>query len=812
MPSITPTVIPSKVRFVAVLLGAATWLLVGAVAAAVAQADDLLVLNGDSVALQGAHQYGLVYIDGALKLTGDTSISANSIYIGPDAYLDTCYVDDAHQNSCTSGRSLTLSAGGPVTVAQGIDLTAGSGTVRSAGSLSLTGSPVDVGGDVNTSGSGYGTSGTVTVVSHGALGIGGIYAPGASVSLSAQGAVDVAGPINTAGNSRVGATGQTQMQSGAPVTVGSSAGAVRIAGDIDASGVDALKASGLGGGNGAAVTISGTDVRTGAVSSAAGQSAAGSAGLSAPISVTATGTLSVLGRLDASGENAGAGGGAPGSSATLHAGGALSAENIYVGGGQGPGGGAPGGQIMLTGASAQAQTLDVSGAGAPQTPGAPGGAGGSITVTAPSGASLGNLQAGGGNAYNAGSGGPGGQINVTSTAGAIATGSALATGGSAGHAGGSPGGPITLSAATDLSAGGQINSSGSDAGAAATPPFAGANAGVVVLRAGTGTLGLAGGVYAQGGGGGSSKAAGNVGGAGGAGANVDVIAHAVGSLGAISARGGDGGDYGKTQGPGGAGGAITVWTDAPIFNAQVVVTSQGGNGNPAGTAGAKRQNSSPSGLAISPLGVLSFTSNSPDATGFRALGVSVGSGSTGATGATGPTGMTLAQTNATAGVKIATPLCQTERITVVAQSSAIAWTSDPSNTVAFTRQPSDTQSCADAPLLTVAANVVRSRTRLRAAGWVAALTVSSSGIGTLAATLERRSKFVRGKQGRMVTRASRTGPLARASIALSSSGRLTIHLRMPPAARIPGRYVVRLITTAPNGQGRSTANLGLEIR
>src|SRR5581483_10585269 len=124
-----------------------------------AQGADLLVLNGDSVTLQGSNQYGLVYIDGGLRLSGDTSISASSIYIGPDAYIDTCYVDDAHQDGCTTGRSLTLSASGPVTVAQGIDLEAGSGTVRSAGSLSLTGSPVDVGGFVNTSGSGGGLSG-----------------------------------------------------------------------------------------------------------------------------------------------------------------------------------------------------------------------------------------------------------------------------------------------------------------------------------------------------------------------------------------------------------------------------------------------------------------------------------------------------------------------------------------------------------------------------------------------------------------------------------------------------------------------------
>ena len=70
-----------------------------------AHADDLLILNGDTIALSGSHQYGLVYVDGEMRLTGDTAISAASIYIGPNATLSTCFVAGGGDNSCTSGRS-----------------------------------------------------------------------------------------------------------------------------------------------------------------------------------------------------------------------------------------------------------------------------------------------------------------------------------------------------------------------------------------------------------------------------------------------------------------------------------------------------------------------------------------------------------------------------------------------------------------------------------------------------------------------------------------------------------------------------------
>ena len=43
-----------------------------------ASASDLLVLNGDPPAmLSGTLQYGIVYIDGELRLTGDTTICSS---------------------------------------------------------------------------------------------------------------------------------------------------------------------------------------------------------------------------------------------------------------------------------------------------------------------------------------------------------------------------------------------------------------------------------------------------------------------------------------------------------------------------------------------------------------------------------------------------------------------------------------------------------------------------------------------------------------------------------------------------------------
>ena len=57
-------------------------LLAGAPAA---HAGDLLVLDSEQATISGDQNYGFVYVDGELRLTGDTTITAGSIYLGPNA-------------------------------------------------------------------------------------------------------------------------------------------------------------------------------------------------------------------------------------------------------------------------------------------------------------------------------------------------------------------------------------------------------------------------------------------------------------------------------------------------------------------------------------------------------------------------------------------------------------------------------------------------------------------------------------------------------------------------------------------------------
>ncbi len=760
--------------------------------ASAAQADDLLLLNGDSVTLSGTHQYGIVYVDGALRLAGDTSISAASIYFGPHTYLATCFVAGTGDNGCTAGRSLALRASGPLTIARGIDLTAGAGAVQPAGNLSLSGAPVAVGGDITTAGSGGGRSGQVSISSGGSLAVGSINAPGATVGLSALGPIDVAGDIDSEGTNDVAVTDPARVQSAGPVTV-NGGGDVRIAGDVNAYGRDAPSAGALGGGNAATVSVSGADIRTGAINATGGSSAASVAGNSAPITIGGRGTVGVLGRLDAGGQDGAVGAATPGARIAVLAGGPLTTGQVYSDGGQSPAGGSPGGQINLAGATVTANTLSVTGGGAPAS--TPAGPGGSIAVTGQGGASLGSLLAYGGNAYSGGTSGRGGSIDVTSPGGSIAVASAQTGGGYTSAGPGSAGGPITLAALGNLTVGGTLDASGSDAGGSIDPPLAGGDAGNVLLRASIGTLNLGGNANVTGGTGSNDPVNGHLGGTGGRGGRIDVVAHAIGPIVSLSSRGGDGGGYGYDQGPGGPGGAIFAWTDdTSLFNAQKVVDSGGGDGNPTGTAGARQQESSPGALTIhSATGVLSFASRSPDAWYYRVLS-SIG----------GASPAPVLQTSRTSGLAPRAPICMPVRFTVVAINGAIGWTSDPSTGVVYIRRPSTSQGCSDAPRITTARTIRRSLRQLRRARWLAVVSVRANGIGALQATLVRLTK-----SGKRRPRASRS--LASVTDLLLRAGAHTVRLRVPPVGRIPGRYVLRLVTTSPDGKRHATTTLALEI-
>ncbi|MGO9751341.1 MAG: beta strand repeat-containing protein [Solirubrobacteraceae bacterium] len=765
-----------------------------AITAGAARADDLLVLQGDSETLSGSLQYGLVYIDGDLRLAGDTSISANSIYIGPDASLISCFAVGTGDNGCTAGRSLSLQADGTLTIATGIDLTAGSGSSRPGGNLSLTGNPVTVAGDVTTAGSGGAQSGQVSISSTGALAVGAIYSPGAAVSLTASSSIVVGGDINTSGDSSVFAADPTRVQSAGPVTINSSGGDVRIDGSVYAQGLDAPSAGTLGGGNAAPVSITGSNVQTGAIYATGGGSAASVPGSSEPITINARGALQALGELDASGQDGASGSATPGMQISLTAAGPLTlGGDLYAGGGQS----AEGGTVDLSGSTVTTDQLWATGGdGSNATPSSPGGVGGAIRVTAPDGALLGSLFAYGGSSEGGAAPGSGGSIDVTGASGSIAVGSVQTQGGYTDDGPGASGGPITLEASDDLSVGSTLNASGSDAGGSFSPPPSGGDGGSVALRAGTGTLSLDGNALAEGGSGANPGTSYGLGGSGGSGGQIDVVAQAVGALASLSSRGGDGGDYGAMQGAGGPGGAIYAFTSAPIFNAHQLVDSDGGDGNPTGVGGHQSQDLPPTALVIDPsTGVLGFTSQSPDAQLYRVM-MSVA----------GAPSVTALESASSSGLTTDTPLCEPVTLTVVALNNTVDWTSDPSPPFAYTRQPSTSQRCSDAPRVTGATLTRRSLRQLRRARWFAAVPIESSGIGALQATL---TKIAR-KPGKGKTKARSTS-LPLVPTELASPGQHTVRFLLPLTARSPGSYRLQLTTTSPDGKDRVSTGLTLEI-
>ncbi len=762
-----------------------------------ANAADLLVLDGDSATISGSQNYGIVYVDGELRLTGDTSITAGSIYFGPSSGLRTCYVEGTGNGGCTAGRNLAMTSAGQLTIASGIDLTAGTGTVRPGGSLSLQGARVAVGGSINTQGSGGAPSGSITISSAGALDTGGLTAYGAPVNLGAAGPIDIGGDVQTQGTSGIAQADGARAQFAAPVGIASSGGDVRISGNVNASGRDAPGNAGAGliGGEGADVTISGSDVRVGSIDTTGGSSVDAAPGSSHQIALNARGSLVVLGRLDAGGQNSTNAAATPGAHISASAGGGLViGGGAWAGGAQSPLGGSAGGAIALQGGTISAATLFAAGGNAASSP-TPmnGGPGGSINLSATGNVSLSALQAYGGNGQNGSSAGSGGSISVASSGGSIGTGQVTTQGGYTGGGPGADGGPISLSAQTDLSVGGTLDSSGSNANGDADPPRNGGNGGNVLLRAATGTLSLGGQTRAEGGAGAGSPVANAPGGHGGNGGRLDLIAKALGTIVSISTHGGNGGDYGDSQGPGGTGGGIYGWTDAPLFDDQKVVDSDGGSGHPVGSSGVRTQENSPTALSVDPAtGVLTFTSRSPDAQLYRVLR-SVG----------GAPATVALESGKTTGLAPASPVCVPVTFTVVAVQKDLGWTSDAPAPVSFTRPPSATQGCSDAPKLSAAARLRFSLRTLRGRKYRATLKLRADGIGSVQASLLP----VRRKGHRAATK-----PLAKLTLSLAKPGVQSVRLTLPKAARHRARYVLRLAATSPDGKGHKTTTLTLEVR
>lgn len=781
------------------LLALAFALLALAATAPAAHAGDLLLLDSEQATISGTQSYGFVYVDGELRLSGDTTILAGSIYFGPNAELRTCFVEGSGNNGCTAGRSLTLSASGPVTVSSGIDLRAGTGAVRNGGALNVSGAQVAIGGDVDTTGSGSGSSGAVAISSLGSLSVGAVYSYGAPVTLDAAGSIDVGGDVQTQGTSGVVATEYGRLQRGAPIRISSSGGDVRVGGNVYSYGRDAAGAGGTGpgGGHGGEISIKGRDVRAATLDGTGGSSADSWAGESGKVTVTASGAAHILGRVEAGGQGSNSSNATAGAPVNISAAGGplVVAGGVWAGGGQGSTGGMPGGQVTLKGATVATGTLWVSGANSPNnaTP-ADGGAGGTISVASDGNVTVGQLQAYGGNAAPLRTAGRGGSVTVASTGGSIATGRISTQAGWSPDGPGAPGGPVTLSAAGDLAAGDSINTSGASANGEAAPARDGGSAGAIVLRAAGGTLTLGDIVRADGGWGASHSVDGTLGGRGGDGGRIDIIARAIGSTVAISSHGGAGGDWGDDRGPGGSGGAVHAWTDAPLFDDQKVVDTDGGDGNPVGSSGGKVTQQSPLAPAVDAgSGLISFTSRSPGAQGYRLMRQLAG----------GAPELVLT-TGSSAGIAPPPgPVCEAVTFTVMAFNDAVGWNSPSSPAVSYTQPPSATQGCGDAPALTADGRLRFSRRALRRHKWEATLALRSSGVGSLQGTLHKAPR--RGARG--TSRA-----LTKVTAKLAKAGGQKLRVKLPRAARKAGRYQLRLITTAPDGTARRTTKLTLEVK
>ncbi|MDP9256040.1 MAG: hypothetical protein M3Q31_05735, partial [Actinomycetota bacterium] len=464
----------------------------GLVAVPVAQADDLIQLNGDPpVTLSGPVSYGLLYLDGNVRLSGDAAITATDVFIGPDAQLQTCYDPVTDGNNCTSGRSLAIIASGGVAISPGIDLRGAVGPNRPGGTLVIHAARVSLGGGVETAGTAA-ASGSISIDSAGLIVTQSLQAPGAAIVVHGAGGVSIGGDLSSA-------SGDPAVLNGGPVDLASAGGDVGVLGSISSAGRDMGAAGAIPGGNGGPVTIAGGDVRiSGAIDSSGGHGVDLSSGAPGGVSVAARGAIVVSGPVNASGDSSTSGNGSDGAavsmaaagslaagsisaagggstnlaagaggSVTLSAGAVLSAGAINVAGSGSPQGGRHGGAVSVTGASIAIGTITADAGDATSDPSnGSGEAGGSVTVKATGNAAVGAVSSRGGSGRALGGGGAGGTVSVAGDR--VTTGSITALGENLS----APGGSVRLSSQSALIVGGAVDTSGAP-GSSGNPGGAG---------------------------------------------------------------------------------------------------------------------------------------------------------------------------------------------------------------------------------------------------------------------------------------------------------------------------------------------------
>jgi hypothetical protein len=771
--------------------------LAGGTLAGAAQAADLIVLGPDSATIAGTVTYNKVYVgEGAsLRLAGDTTIVANDVYMAGGATLRTCFVPPASDNGCPIGRNLAIQSTGQINIGSGIDLTAGAGALRPGGSLALAGASVAVSGAIDTSGSMGGGSGTVAISAPGAISLSSpwyaasVNAPGAAISIHGA-SISVSGDLSSAGSA-------APIVTAGGMDVAATNGALRIGGNVTASGLDGAS------GSGADISLRGGDVRVGTIDASAGSSSAGPPGYAGNVGVSGSASVSISGSVDTRGASGPTTFGATGGgNVALISGGPILAGNVLASGADAnaalPSGA---GTIVIQGAAVAVGQLFTNGGSRANGAGY-GAAANGVSVTSAGALSVGNIEAYGGNSTGDGvAGGHGGQILLTGD-GIFTSELRTTAGSSTGNAPGGSAGPIVVNGRSTATILGGVYAYG--ASASGNAPYPGGSGADVILHASGGSLSLSAPVRTSGGSGGNAPG-GVKAGPGGAGGSLDLVGTTIDPIAGINTEGGDGGfsNNADNRGVGGPGGAIHAWSETRVTEALRAISTAGGGGSPPGPDGAQLQDSGPTGLLVDAAGLLSFTSQSPSAEGYRVVRTIADAVTT------------VLTTRSTSRLAVpAVDLCVPVAYQVQAFQSAVGWTSPLTAAVSFTRAPSATQRCTDAPTLTHAKTVVVKQKSLAKAKGSFSFGAQSNGIGTVTAT---------------ATTKGAKKPIGVATIVLTKPGAFGITLKLDPKVKLQykqpkkkkgkkkrppavAKISVKLIAAAPSGKATTSITVPVEVR
>jgi hypothetical protein len=231
---------------------------------------------------------------------------------------------------------------------------------------------------------------------------------------------------------------------------------------------------------------------------------------------------------------------------------------------------------------------------------------------------------------------------------------------------------------------------------------------------------------------------------------------------------------------------VRIWAQIPSLILLQLVDSAGGTGDPNGTDGPQQEESAPTGLALSGTGMLSFTSHSPDAEGYRVYASLAGQ----------PAALLTAAPRSGVALPRVAP-CVKADYTLSAFHSGVGWQSDGIGPVTLLRPPSATQTCTDAPQVTLGVRRLKKKiAALRKKKWRVKVKFLADGMGTAHVVLSRRKK--------VLTTGDRKLKAARRTV--------TVTLTIPKKLRKRGTFTVTVTASAPVGKGRSKSTLTLEVK